>query len=164
LNCNPGSRREKLDGDSTIGYEIARRIRPNYVVCPTNNGTLLAGVWAGLKKSRAKPVMVAAVAKKSKIAASISGFHRFEEPTLSNCLSESKGETIDVSDEEIVNAAWLLLSDCMIVEGATAAAVASLAHLPLSRKTTVCCVITGNGLKFPTTTKELLKERSGVRM
>ena len=64
LNCNPGARPEKVIGDSKIGTEIALNLRPDYVVCPTNNGTLLAGVWMGLKKARVKTRMVAAVTKK----------------------------------------------------------------------------------------------------
>jgi threonine synthase len=158
LNCNPGARFEKIIGDSKIGVEIAKRIRPDYVVCPTNNGTLLAGVWIGLKKANVKPHMVAAVAKKTVLADAIAGYHRLDKPALSRALGESKGEVIDISDAEIAEAARLLISDGLIVEGAAAAAIASLKHLDLSRKTKVCCVITGTGLKFPQTLKQLLKK------
>lgn len=157
LNCNPGSRFEKVQGDSGIGVEIARRIRMDYVVCPTNNGTLLSGVWMGIKVRGMKTRMVAAVTRRSKVAEAISGFHRLEEPALTVCLDESKGEVIEVSDLEIADAAHILLRDGLIVEGAAAAAIASLNHFVLSPKSKVCCVITGSGLKFPSTVKELLK-------
>lgn len=158
LNCNPGARFEKITGDSKIGLEIASRIKPDYVVCPTNNGTLLAGVWMGLKKAKVRTRMVAAVAKKTILADAIAGFHQIDKLALFRALRESKGEVIDVSDAEIAEAARLLISDGLIVEGAAAAAIASLKHLNLSRKTKVCCVITGTGLKFPQTLKQLLKK------
>lgn len=157
LNCNPGARSEKIKGDSRIGIEIGRETKPDYVVCPTNNGTLLAGVWIGLKKVRVKTCMVAAVAKKTVLADAIAGFHRLDEPALSDSLKESEGQVIEVLDAEIAKAARLLSSEGLIVEGAAAAAVGALKRLDLSRKTNVCCVITGTGLKFPKSTGHLLR-------
>lgn len=158
LNCNPGARHEKIIGDSKIGTEVALNLRPDYVVCPTNNGTLLAGVWMGLKKARVKTRMVAAVTKKTALADAIAGFHRMEEPALSKALEESKGEVIEVSDNEILKAAQLMVRDGLVVEGAAAAGIASLKHLQMSRRAKVCCVITGSGLKFPESLKQILKK------
>jgi len=156
LNCNPGTRHEKIIGDSKIGKEIAMNIRPDYVVCPTNNGTLLAGVWSGLRKSGFKTCMVAAVTKKTKLAAAIAGFHRKDEPALSETLKDSEGEVLEVSDSEIAEAARLLISDGLVAEGAAAAGLASVKRLKVTRKTKVCCVVTGSGLKFPNSLKQLL--------
>jgi len=157
LDCNPGSRFEKLRGNSRLGAEIATRIKPGCMVCPTNNGTLLAGVWMGMKYRKLRPRMIAAVAKETRLAEGIAGFHRLEEPALSECLEESRGEVIEVTDPEIVEATRLLLKDGLIVEGAAAAAVASLNQLDLSSRSKVCCIITGSGLKFPNTIGELLR-------
>ena len=159
LNCNPGARHEKIIGDSRIGIEIGMDFRPDYVVCPTNNGTLLAGVWLGLRKGGVKTRMVAAVTKKTKLAAAIAGFHRKEEPALSGTLKESQGEVVEVSDSEIAEAARILISDGLIVEGAAAAGLASVKQLKVTRKTEVCCVVTGGGLKFPESLKQLLAKR-----
>ena len=159
LNCNPGARYEKIKGDSGIGMEIARNIRPDYVVCPTNNGTLLAGVWSGLRRAGVKTRMVAAVTTKTKLAAAIAGFHRMDEPALSETLIESGGEVLEISDSEIAKAARVLLSDGLVVEGAAAAGLASVKHLQVTRKTKVCCVVTGSGLKFPNSLKQLLVKR-----
>jgi len=156
LNCNPGARHEKMVGDSRIGCELAHESKLDWVVCPTNNGTLIAGIWDGLKQVSASPRMVAAVTKKSKLAASITGFHRLEEPALSKCLEESHGRTVEIDDSEIPGAARLLLQDGLVVEGAAAASVACLKHLYLSQDSQVCCMITGNGLKFPGVMRELL--------
>jgi len=156
LNCNPGVCHEKILGDSEIGREIAMHGRPDYVVCPTNNGTLLAGVWQGLNKMDVKPHMIAAVARRTELAEAIAGFHRIEEPALSQTLKEGRGKVIEVSDKEIHQAARTLLADGLIVEGAAAAGLACLKHLQVTRKTKAYCVITGNGLKFPASLRKLL--------
>jgi threonine synthase len=156
LNCNPGARAQKMEGDSTIGVEIAQSLRPDYVVCATNNGTLLAGVWAGMKESRPKTHMIAAVATKSRLAEAISGFHRIEEPSLTKALTTSNGEIVEVSDGEIAHAAQLLVKDGLIVEGAAAATIASLHKMKLKPKTRICCVISGSGMRFPTAVMQLL--------
>ena len=157
LNCNPGARIEKINGDSRIGAEIARRLEPEYVVCPTNNGTLLAGVWMGLKRAGVRTKIVATIARETNLAEAIAGFHRIEEPALSQTLQESRGKIVEVSDSEIAEAARLLISDGLVVEGASAAAIACIRHLEVSNQTKVCCVITGSGLRFPRSTKQLLK-------
>ena len=156
VNCNPGALHEKIKGDSVIGEEIAKKVQPDYVVCPTNNGTLLAGVWSGLRSTGCKTRMVAAATKKTKLASAIAGFHRIEEPALSDSLKESKGKVLEVSDSEIKAAARILVADGLIVEGAAAAGIASLRHLHVAKSTKVCCVITGSGLKFPHSLKQLL--------
>jgi threonine synthase len=155
LNCNPGARIEKINGDARIGREIARK-KWDSVVCPTNNGTLFAGVWKGLKQKRAVTRMIAAVTSKTELADAIAGFHRIEEPALSDALNDCGGEVVKVSDNEIREAAQLLISDGLVVEGAAAAGVAALRYLRLSRKSRICCIITGNGLKFPGAVKKLL--------
>ncbi|HKM78820.1 MAG TPA: PLP-dependent lyase/thiolase [Candidatus Bathyarchaeia archaeon] len=158
LNCNPGARAEKVQGDSSIGVEIAKKQKWSYVVCPTNNGTLLAGVWKGLRSSHMKTRMVASVAKQTKVAQGIAGFHKFERQALEDAIKNSNGVIIEVSDQEMCEAARLLTSDGLIVEGAAAAAVAALNHLDLSPRSKVCCVITGTGLKFPESVRNLLSK------
>jgi len=150
-NANPGVCYSKIIGDSHIGEEMARELQPDFVVVPTNNGTLFAGVWSGLKASSVKPLMVAATAKNTEIAESIKGFHRFEEPAFSNALKESNGIVVDVTDAEIEEANWLLFEEGVIAEPASAASIAAINQLEVSSKDTVCCLITGSGMKFSNT-------------
>jgi len=158
LNCNPGARIEKLIGDSGIGREIAKKKKWAYVVCPTNNGTLLAGVWQGLKAAGARTRMIASATEQTRVAEGIAGFHRFEQRAMSQALKESNGDVVMVTDEDISDAARLLISDGLIVEGAAAAAVAALKYIHHTRSSNVCGVITGTGLKFPRSVKELLRD------
>jgi threonine synthase len=90
LNCNPGRQSAKLRGDSEIGSEIST-MKWEYVVVPTNNGTLLGGIWRGLKRDSRRTRMVAAVAPRTKLAEGIAGFHKLEEPTLTQALKNPKG-------------------------------------------------------------------------
>jgi len=150
-DANPGVCYSKIVGDSHIGEEIARGLLPDFVLVPTNNGTLFAGVWSGLKASNVKPVMVAATAKDTEIAESIRGFHRFEEPAFSNALKESNGIVVDTADAEIEEANWLLFNEGVIAEPASAASIAAINQLRVTSEDSVCCLITGSGMKFSNT-------------
>ena len=150
-DANPGVCYSKIVGDSHIGEEIARGLLPDFVLVPTNNGTLFAGVWSGLKASNVKPVMVAATAKDTEVAESIKGFHRFEEPAFSNALKESSGIVVDMTDAEIEEANWLLFKEGVIAEPASAASIATVRKLKVSGEDVVCCLITGSGMKFSNT-------------
>jgi len=147
-DANPGVCYLKIIGDSHIGREIAEELQPTFVIVPTNNGTLFAGVWSGLKASNVKPVMVAATAKNTEIAESIKGFHRFEEPAFSNALKESNGIVVDTADAEIEEANRLLFKEGVIAEPASAASIAAINQLRVTSKDTVCCLITGSGMRF----------------
>jgi len=155
-NANAGSCQAKLIGNSYIGREIAKELKPTIVICPTNNGTLLVGVGMGLKKENVKAKLVAAIAPETKIAHSIKGFSRLEEPKLTQMIKESNGAIVKVSDEEIKQAMISLIKQGIIVEPAAAASIAALNHLNLKKKDKVCCVITGTGLKYPSAIQKIL--------
>ena len=156
-NANPGVCYAKIVGNSHIGAEIASRLKPKYVICPTNNGTHIVGVWTGLRDTGVKPVMVAATAEETRVADSIAGFHRLEGERLRNTLQESSGFAVDVSDAEIEEALKLLVrKEGIIAEPASAASLAALKHIPLEPGDVVCCTITGLGLKFPRILKLVL--------
>ena len=91
--------------------------------------------------------MVAATASNTKIASSIHGFHAFDKPV--DVVELSKGMLIDLNDEDIAEASKDLLRDGVIAEPASAASVAALKHMDLHEDIIVCCVITGNGMKYP---------------
>jgi threonine synthase len=156
--ANPGTCRAKIVGNSNIGREIVSALHPGYVVCPTNNGTHLAGVWKGLKESGRRPIMVAAVAEITALADSIQGFHKLEESELNEAVRESGGLIVNVTDDEIRDALLLLLRDGVIAEPSAAAGVAAVRHLKAKPQTRICCTITGSGLKFPRVLARVLSQ------
>jgi len=156
-NANPGKCKAKIIGNMKIGFEIAEKIKPTYVICPTNNGTHISGVWLGLKSAGLKPVMIAAVAKETKVADSIAGFHKLEGKILKETLKESEGFIVNVSDEEIIETLRLLVKkEGIIAEPASAAPLATLNRIELNPGDIVCCTITGLGLRLPKTMKRVL--------
>ena len=154
-NANPGVCNLKLIGNSFIGQEIMKEISPDHIICPTNNGSHLKGVWRGVRETNSKIKMVAATAKDTNIASSISGFHGFDRPL--EVVRESNGALINVNDLEMKEACQDLLQDGIIAEVSSAAAIASLKHLNLNKNNTVCCVITGNGMKYPQSLQPLFE-------
>jgi threonine synthase len=155
-NANPGHCKAKLLGNADIGREIAKQIDPNLVICPTNNGTHLAGVWMGLRMTGTKPQMVAATAKNTEIADSISGFHQLEGDAFTDALKESNGIVIDLTDNEILEALRMLYRQGIMAEPASAASFAAIQHLDCERDDVVCCTVTGSGLRFPRLIERLL--------
>ncbi len=147
--ANPGVCHPKIVGNSRIGQEISEAVKPDFVVCPTNNGTHVVGVWNGLRKCGCKPRIMAATARNTRIADSIGGFHRSEGPTFDQMLHDSGARIVNVTDKEIMVALSLLQRDGVIAEPAGAAGVAALHHLKAYGHPIVCCTITGSGLKFP---------------
>jgi threonine synthase len=147
-DANPGHNSCKPLGDSKIGFELVRQLRnrtPDYVVVPTNNGTLLSGVWMGFKANG--PRMIAAVSKKSELMGSIAGYHRFDGRRLARAISESAGEVVDVKDEDVAKAIVELRLDGVFCEPAAAASLAALKKLDVKDKAVVL-LITGSAFKF----------------
>jgi threonine synthase len=144
--ANPGNPAKRL-GDAEIGEEIVEALGDDLsVVVPTNNGTLLSGIWEGVKRSRNSNI-VASVAKETKIAESIAGFHQLEGEHLKKVIQESHCEIIDVDDGGIQRALKSLATEGIFCEPASAATLASLEVLQAKGKTVVL-VITGSAFKF----------------
>lgn len=154
-NANAGACPERLIGNTYIGIEIAA-IKPTVVICPTNNGTHFVGVGKGILSRGIKARMIAAIAPKTNIAHSIKGFYKLEEPKISELIDKTKGEIIEVSDSEIKEACISLAKQGIIAEPASAASIAALNHLTLTKNDKVCATITSSGLKFPDLIKKTL--------
>jgi threonine synthase len=148
-NANAGYCESKLIGNSYIGTEIARDLKPDYVICPTSNGTHFVGVGMGVLKIGLKPKLVAATAPETDIAHSIKGFYHLEEPKITRLIDDTKGIIIELSDSELANTTKRLIKQGIVVEPASAASVAALYHLNLDKNDIICCTITGNGIKYP---------------
>lgn len=146
-DANPGRNRHKLIGDSGIGRELLWQLKkaPDWVVVPSNNGTLISGVWQGVRE--AKPKMVAAVARDSMMMDSIAGYHRFDGEELDRTISESQGEVVDIDDAEVSAAAVELRMEGVFCEPAAAASLAAFKKLK-AKGGTVVLVITGSAFKF----------------
>jgi len=157
-NANAGYCQAKILGNAYIGREIAP-FSPDVVVCPTNNGTHLVGVWEGLKGAKVSPRMIASTSKSTKIASSIYGCYQLEEPKISNVLKDSGGQFVSVSDEELVEETIFLASQGILAEPASAASTAALKHIDLEEDDVVICIITGNALKFPQQMRTILHSR-----
>ncbi|WP_455364644.1 PLP-dependent lyase/thiolase [[Eubacterium] cellulosolvens] len=157
-NANAGFCEAKLIGNSYIGNEIAQDLEPDYVICPTNNGTHFVGVGMGIRRRWKRTRMIAAISQDTVIAHSIKGFYHLEEPKISRMVEETHGEIISLEDNEMRNATISLARQGIIAEPASAASIAVLPHLKLSRGDTVCCTITGSGLKYPSLIAKVLKE------
>lgn len=147
-NANPGRNRFKIIGDSGIGREIVEQLGtrfPDYILVPSNNGTLIAGVWLGSK--HAKPRMIAAVAPNSRLMSSIAGYHRLDGQELERTVSESGGQVVPVTDSQAASALEDLRFEGVFCEPASAASLAALKKVGIRGKTVVL-VITGTAFKF----------------
>lgn len=155
-NANAGYCPAKLEGNSYIGYEVARDLKPDYVVCPTNNGTHFVGVGIGVRKAGSRARMVAAVAPKSVVATSITGFYGIEQPKIDTVIRETHGQLVEISDDELVKSTKSLAKQGIFAEPASAASVAALSHIDSITGSTVCCTITGSAMKYPHVMCDLL--------
>jgi threonine synthase len=158
-NANAGYCPAKLEGNSYIGYEIARDLKVDYVVCPTNNGTHFVGAGMGVRRTGSKAKMVAAVAPKSLIASSITGFYGIEQPKIDTLIGETRGQLIQISDDELTKSTKSLAKQGIFAEPASAASVAALSHIDSISGSTICCTITGSAMKYPHAMRELLTMR-----
>jgi len=154
-NATAGYCPAKLEGNSFIGCEIARDLNPDFVVCPTNNGTHFVGVGMGLRRSGSKAKMVAAIAPRSTVASSITGFLAIEQPKIDITIRETEGLLVKVSDEELVTSTKNLAKQGIFAEPASAASVAALSHISHIKDRVVCCTITGAAFKYPLVMRDL---------
>jgi threonine synthase len=155
-NANAGYCEAKIVGNSYIGEEIAKELKPDYVICPTSNGTHFVGVGMGILRSGLKPKLIAATAPKTEIAHSIKGFYHLEEPKITELTKATDGKIVEVSDSEICEATRRLIKQGIVAEPASAASIAAIPHLDFDRGDVICCTITGNGMKYPNVLRGIL--------
>jgi len=155
-SANPGKNFNKIIGDSEIGKEIAEQLHDDidYIVVPTNNGTLLSGIWLGIK-NKVKPHMVAAISPYTKLMESIAGYHRFDGSELDKAISESSGTIVPVTDMEASIYAKVLANEGIFCELSSSASLAAVPKLHVKNKKIVV-IITGNALKFISSYKKIL--------
>ncbi len=171
----------RIEGQKTAAFEICDELQaaPDYLCIPVGNAGNITAYWAGFKayvrNPHARPRMFGFQALG---ASPIVQSRIFENPeTVGTAIrignpaswkqaeqarDESKGIIDSVTDEEILEAYRILHSaEGVGCEPASAASVAGLIKSAkqglLMPESTVVCVLTGNGLKDPTTALAQLK-------
>jgi threonine synthase len=167
-DANPGRNFKKIEGDAVIGEEIAAQLeaRPSHVFIPTNNGTLLSGIWMGFRRTPMRPRMVAATAPVTEIADSIAGYNRLDGAALDAALGESHGLALKVDDGDIIPATLSLMKEGVFCEPASATSLAALRRLhsePHELAGPVVLLITGTALKYPSRIGGILSSRPAIR-
>ncbi len=168
----------RIEGQKTGAFEIVDALNdaPDYHFIPVGNAGNISAYWKGYKEYYDKkkctklPQMMGIQAAG---AAPIVLGHKVDNPeTIATAIrignpaswkkaeaarDESKGTIDMVSDEEILSAYRLLTrSEGIFAEPGSIASIAGLIKLKdkIKENSTVVCVLTGNGLKDPTTAIE----------
>jgi threonine synthase len=155
----------RLEGQKTAAFEICDQLgeAPDVLCIPVGNAGNITAYWKGFKEFATSPRMFgfqaegaaplvhgAPVENPETVASAIriGNPARWEEAM--DAVTSSRGEIRAVSDAEILDAyAFLGSSEGVFCEPASAASVAGL--LKYGAEGTVVCVLTGHGLKDPTT-------------
>jgi threonine synthase len=155
----------RLEGQKTAAFEVCDQLGdpPDVLCIPVGNAGNITAYWKGFKEYEAAPrlfgfqaegaaplVNGAPVENPETVASAIriGNPARWEEAM--DAVTGSRGEIRAVSDAEILDAyAFLGMNEGVFCEPASAASVAGL--LKYGAEGTVVCVLTGHGLKDPTT-------------
>lgn len=169
-----------MEGKKTVSFEIAEQLgwkMPDYVALSVGDGCTIAGVWKGFKDMYAAglidrlPKLISAQAaatcpinravetgkpwepmEENTLADSISvGVPRNPDKAI-NAIIESEGLTVEVTDDEILDAMRITGRECgVFAEPAGATGMAGVIRLRAEGKlpegASVVCIVTGNGLK-----------------
>jgi threonine synthase len=155
----------RLEGQKTGAFEVCDQLGdpPDVLCIPVGNAGNITAYWKGFKEydtaprlfgfqaEGAAPLVHGAPVENPETVASairIGNPARWEEAM--DAVTSSRGEIRAVSDAEILDAyAFLGANEGVFCEPASAASVAGL--LKYGAEGTVVCVLTGHGLKDPTT-------------
>jgi threonine synthase len=180
-----------FQGTKTFIYEAFEQMNekiPDYVILPAGNGTLIIGAFiafkefldAGIIQKLPKIIAVQTEAcnplelafksgdknikpiqKKYTLAEGIAIANPVRAIDILNCISESNGGIISVSEDEILQAWKNMSSEGHLIESTSAATIAGLMKiLPnLNTKDIVLSLFSGNGLKSLDKMKALSAEK-----
>ncbi|MCD7748705.1 MAG: threonine synthase, partial [Oscillospiraceae bacterium] len=169
-----------MEGKKTVALEIAEQLgwqAPDYVALSVGDGCTIAGVWNGFRDLYAAgfisklPRLISVQAEKTcpinRAVETGRPWEPMEEDTLADSIAvgvprnpdkaiaairESDGLTVEVSDQEILDAMALVGRTCgVFAEPAGAAGTAGLIKLckmgKIPKDAAVVSIVTGNGLK-----------------
>jgi threonine synthase len=155
----------RVEGQKTAAFEVCDQLgeAPDVLCIPVGNAGNITAWWRGFREYEVAPRMLgfqaegaaplvngAPVENPETVASAIriGNPARWEEAM--DAVTSSRGEIRAVSDAEILDAyAFLGMNEGVFCEPASAASVAGL--LRYGAEGTVVCVLTGHGLKDPTT-------------
>jgi threonine synthase len=155
----------RLEGQKTAAFEVCDQLGdpPDVLCIPVGNAGNISAWWRGFREYQVSPRMFgfqaagaaplvhgAPVENPETVASAIriGNPARWEEAM--DAVTSSRGEIRAVTDDEILDAyAFLGASEGVFCEPASAASVAGL--LKYGAEGRVVCVLTGHGLKDPTT-------------
>jgi threonine synthase len=155
----------RVEGQKTAAFEVCDQLgeAPDGLCIPVGNAGNITAWWRGFREYEVSPHMFgfqaegaaplvhgAPVENPETVASAIriGNPARWEEAM--DAVTSSRGEIRAVSDAEILDAyAFLGMNEGVFCEPASAASVAGL--LKYGAEGTVVCVLTGHGLKDPTT-------------
>jgi threonine synthase len=155
----------RIEGQKTAAFEVCDQLgEPPEVLCiPVGNAGNITAWWRGFREYEVAPrlfgfqaegaaplVRGEPVENPETVASAIriGNPARWEEAM--DAVTSSRGEIRAVSDDEILSAYWFLSSEeGVFCEPASAASVAGLMRYGAEGR--VVCVLTGHGLKDPTT-------------
>lgn len=154
---------DRIEGQKTVAFELLADLGgpPDIVALPFGGGGNLCAVAKGFAQAEQSPRLVAgeAVARPTTWASAI----RIREPAHAAEVAEladaGRAEIVSLEEDEI-RMAWhdLARLEGVFCEPASAASVAALRRVPLSRAAVAVCILTGHGLKDAAT----VDERSSV--
>ncbi|MER3409659.1 MAG: threonine synthase [Thermoleophilia bacterium] len=144
----------RLQGQKTAAFEILESLDgpPDVLALPYGGGGNTCAYGMGFEEAGARPRLLAAQAadRRSTLASAIRIVEPVHRREVEELVRRSGGSVVTVSDEEIL-VAWRELAELegIFCEPASAASLAALRQeRPQGR---VVCVLTGHGLKDPST-------------
>ena len=146
-DANPGGNKIKMNANKKIFEEIIRDVPSiTSILTCINNGTHYLGLSEAAHMDK---IPVYAVFTYDSRAKSIGGFSAYEGlDKINKMIQTNKGSLIEASSEDINQGLRCSKKNGLIVEASSAAVIGVALRLRL-RKGKTCCIITGNGLKYP---------------
>lgn len=144
---NPGGNIIKINANKNIFNELIRDLpEVNKIITCINNGTHYLGLSTA---AQAFKIPVHAVYTFDKRAKSISGFGSFEgKDKIKDMIKINRGSLIEANEKDIDLGLKHAKENGLVIE-ASSAAVVGVALKSSSSYEKTCCIITGNGLKYP---------------
>ena len=146
-DANPCGNQIKIKANKLIFEEIKKDL-PNVskIITCINNGTHYLGLC---EAAQTHGIPIYAVFTHDNRAKSIAGFSSYEGlDKIKKMIKINKGRLIEAKYEDINQGLKLTKENGLIVEAASACVIGVAMRLSLNNQNT-CCVITGNGLKYP---------------
>ena len=146
-DANPGGNQIKINANKKIFEEVINDLPDiNLITTCINNGTHYLGLF---EAAREYNIPINAIFTFDKRAKSISGFTGYEgmEKIKIN-IDKNNGSLIEANSDDINLGLKITKENGLIVE-ASSAAVIGVALRSSKENRNVCCIITGNGLKYP---------------